>query len=824
MKRLYSILFATLLAVAVMAVPAMRFTRQVQQPDGTSLTIKLVGDEFFSYYATLDGIPVVEQQTGGYVYARCKEGRFEATTKLAHDAQLRDVSEQMLTAGIKSLPIEMGEEAKAIRRGVNEETMSRAAGPNRAPNRVRHTGNKQGLIILVQYPDQPMVHTQEEFDEQINESGYNKNGHIGSLSDFFHDQSYGQLSVDFDVVGPYTVSHNLAYYGAHTESSNDCKQGELISEAVHLAHADGVDYSRYDWNGDGYVDQVFVIYAGYAEAQGGAPETIWPHKWSLYAAYYYGRGGKGTIQYDGKYIDTYACSSELFGYRGTKLAGIGTAAHEFSHCFGLPDFYDTRNVPEDQLAPGMLGWSLMDSGCYKQNSDVPTGYTAYERWYCGWMDLKELDDPCHVNGMKHLVDTPEAYIIYNQKNRNEYYILENHQPNATVSNYRNWDAGLEGHGMLVLHADYSSTRWSGNTVNTDPARQRMTFVPADNKIAYSAATLYPGTRKNTSLTNDTQPAATLYSANTDGAKFLSRPIENIREENGLISFKFNGGTRIEVPDMGDPSNVTATGFMAHWTEVDNATSYTLQLKEKGANDQLLLINQDFTTNPALTSEGRFDAAADVATIMGEEGWTAKRIYTGVNRLCISSSTQTGYLQSPLYNAPYDGVVTVNVGYQRYKTNTSALKVQLVDEAGNNMAEAVIDPTIKDGVDRLIFTDVNQNFRVNITTSGKQVYLTSLNCLTAVEPIQVEGVKQTSYTFDGLTPGTEYCVRVRAYVGEDFSQWSDYMDVKLNGETAIDAVAGDEQHAHDLIFNLSGQRVGRAQKGIHIVGDKKVLVK
>lgn len=818
MKRLFSILFATLFSVAVMAVPAMRFTRQVQQPDGTTLTIKLVGDELFSYYATVDGVPVKQQQDGSYVYARCEAGHFIPTTTLAHDLALRSVGEQAVASSILATPITRSAEAEKIAEANTARRARRASsGPNHIGTSGNFKGEKRGIIILVEYPDRQMVYTREDFDEQMNANNYNKNGHIGSLADYFYDQSYGQLSIDFDVVGPYMLPHEMAYYGAHKGESNDSHAGQMVVDAIHLAD-DDVDFSNYDWTGNRQVDQVFVVFAGYAEAQGGAPETIWPHEWNLYSAYYSGSSSEGSIYTDGVWIDTYACSSELAFAAGTNLAGIGTAAHEFSHCLGIPDFYDARYSG----GIGMTDWSVMDNGSYKKNGNIPAAYTSYERWFCGWLEPTVLDEPCWVKGMKHLVASPEAYVIYNQKTKNEYYMLENHQATGDTGDYRNWDTGIPGHGMLVLHVDYNSQKWSSNNVNTDASHQRMTFIPADGRMAATSGTLYPGTRRNSALTNTSTPAAKLFNKNTDGSNFMNRPIENISETGGLITFKFYGGTRITVPEMTDPTDVSAAGFTAHWSEVENATSYTLQLKEKESNDQQTLFEQDFTTNPALTAEGKFDAAADVNTFMGEEGWTAKRIYTAVNRLCISSSTQTGYLRSPLYEAPYDGIVTVNVGYQRYKTNTSTLKVQILDEEGGILSEAIIDPTIKDGVEKLSFTDINQNFSINLTTSGKQVYLTSLSAQIAVTPMQVEGLTQASHTFEGLTPGTVYSIRVRAHVGQDFSFWSEYADVELLGETAISAPTSNETQK-GVWYNLSGQRVASPQRGVYIRNNQKVLL-
>lgn len=750
----------------------MRFTRQVQQPDGSTLTIKLVGDELFSYYATVDGVPVKKQQDGSYVYARCQAGHFIPTTALAHDLALRSVGEQALASSILATPIVRSEKAEEIALGNTSRRARRApSSPNQVGTSSNHKGEKKGIIILVNFPDKQMVYSREDFDAQMNQNNYNKNGHIGSLADYFYDQSYGQLSIEFDVVGPYTVSQEMAYYGAHTDNDNDSHPGQMVAEAIHLADKD-VDYSRYDWDGDGMVDQVFVIYAGYAEAQGGPDDTIWPHEWSLYAAYYYGSSNEGSIRTDGVVIDTYACSSELASYRGASMAGIGTAAHEFSHCMGLPDFYDT----DYSGGIGMDEWSLMCSGSYNSNACVPAPYTSYERWFSGWMEPVELDDPCWVKEMKHIVTTPEAYIIYNQRNRNEYYMLENHQRTGSTGEYRNWDRGLSGHGMLVMHIDYNSQRWQNNKVNDDPTHQRFTFISADGKNQSSAATPYPGTRNNHALTNTTTPAAKLFNKNLDGTNFLNRPIEDITEANGMINFKFNGGMRITSPEMHEAIAVTDTSFTIQWDAISGAESYDLELKDMTSTEQKPVLKEDLANNPLLTKGGTL-IASKINDYLESGGWTATRVYTGVGSLCLGQFAASGVLQSALQTAPSDGQLTLKVGLKTYGSKANPIKVSLLSEQESVLFEQELTPTSESTVHTMTCEKINEPYFIRLE-SAKQVYLTYVEVLALPDPLLISDVTDTKYTFTGLTPATTYAYRARSVTNGTKSEWSDYEEVTL----------------------------------------------
>lgn len=727
MKRIYSLLICAFIAVSAFAIPAMKGFRTVKQPDGTELRIQLIGDEFFSYHATADGIPVMETLTGAYVYAKIIDGVTMPTATLAHEEALRQNDEVLLVSELKKQKITPSAETIKIREENNLHTLNRANN-YRTQAETAIEGQKNCLIILVQYPDKKMTHTLGEFKDMMTTPNYNKNNHIGSLSDFFYDQSYGKLSVNFDVVGPFTTEHELAYYGKHTKTENDTLAGALISEAVHYAHNAGVNFAKYDWTGNGEVDQVFVIYAGYAEAQGGKPETIWPHKWNLSSAAYFKRGGTGRIKYDGVWIDTYACSSELRYASGNNICGIGTAAHEFSHCLGLPDLYDT----DYSGGTGMNTWSLMDSGGYRADGDVPTPYTAQERAYIGWMDLIELDNPMKVTNMPSIVAEPTAYVLYNEGKRSEYYILENHQQQLSGIEFHNWDISAPGHGMLITHVDFDANIWRNNKPNDDPNHQRCFFIPADgNSKTASAGSLYPGSKKNTSLTNTSTPAAVTYYANKDGKKFMNRPIESITEHNGLIDFIFDGGVYVPTPYVLDATDVTKTGFTANWTGVAEAESYILEVTERG--DASLLFAEDFTTNEKfdVTADGTEDIGSKLDQYFDNAGWKGTNLFVSPKKLRLGKGATAGSLTSPTFKAPTDGIVKIEVGLIPVTLSTARVAISVMDGNGAVMATDTIKPDSKRHT--IEFTDITKNFSIKFATDKNRACIDYIAGYTAPEP-------------------------------------------------------------------------------------------
>ena len=416
-------------------------------------------------------------------------------------------------------------------------------------------GKKKGLIILVNYPDgksaqfQP-EHTRELLQEVANGKNYtNKEfGFTGSVADYFRSQSLGKLDIEFDVVGPYMLGHKRWYYGTNQGVLRDTKAGEMIAEAVLAADAD-VNYADYDWDGDGEVDQVFVLYAGLGEHDGGAATTIWPHESKLSASDY-----RKAINLDGVKIDTYACSSEL--QRGGTICGIGTICHEFSHCLGFPDAYDPTKTRF-----GMGTWDLMDVGSFIDNGFTPSCYTGLERMIAGWQNAKVLANDTIVNNMGPISEGGEFFIVYNEGYKNEFYILENHQNVG-------WDAKRKGTGLLVNYVDYDERVWTGMAPNANGDYARYTIICADgyNYDEYPDDNCFPYGSVN-SLTDNSEPAATLNHANVNGKKLMGKPITDIhRNADGTMGFTFK--REVELSNTPNPwDNLIVDGI----AEVNAAT-------------------------------------------------------------------------------------------------------------------------------------------------------------------------------------------------------------------------------------------------------------
>ncbi len=538
MKKILLFLIMLLVVVNTSAVPAKRVWRSYVQSDGSCIELMLVGDENLHYYITRDEVPVVEEDEQ-FCYAKAVGFAIKSTGVMAHEPQDRSSAEKAHLSTIS--------EMESVREYVSIKGVRRNDGVLKMPaineaSRPAFTGSKKGLIILANFSDKKFydyqesdggMATWERYDALANLEGYTNEtyGAIGSVHDYYYDQSYGLFDLTFDVIGPINLDKDYSYYGSNA-GGDDLHSPEMILECCQKVDS-LVDFNDYDWNGDGVVEEVFVLYAGYGEATGGSKLTIWPHMWQLSLAAMSNSNIPYPVKFDNVVIDVYACSNELYDSRGTTEIGLGVICHEFSHCLGLPDLYDTSYAGNF----GMGNWDILDNGSYNGPLGigwVPAGYSSYERNYAGWMKYTELKGHRRVVNQKPLNEHGNAYIIYNEAYKNEYYILENR-------NQTGWDEYLPGSGLLIIHVDYDKKLWDNNMVNTigkGNNHQRLTCFHASNSTR-GGNEAYPY-KSNDCLTDYSKPAATLYHANIDGTKLMHKPITEITRDpmTGNISFLF----------------------------------------------------------------------------------------------------------------------------------------------------------------------------------------------------------------------------------------------------------------------------------------------
>lgn len=546
-KALLSIL-ASGLALTVLAIPAKPGLVKFTQPDGSQVEIQIVGDEFGHVAYSSDGLVVLD------VDGRLEYARFDATGKampsgkvvafkpiaalekkeLQSSAQVEKWLDMVKTNRETRLAM------KAARRndvggGIGTRTDSSPADDEdddepadtisdgrvvplnfgRCDSTFPVLGEQKGLVVLVEYEDVGFTFGDYDyFSRMLNEEGFSDFGSLGSCRDWFIENSNGQFRPEFDVYGPVKLPNKRSFYGGNDSMGNDKNPEKMAIHALDILD-DEVDFTQYDRDGDGKIDNVFIFYAGKGEHDSNVSNAVWPHSWDVTAA-----DSDSTYFYDGVQLDHYACTCEYpSGYQ--RPDGIGTFIHEFSHVMGLPDLYVTTYT--SGFTPGPF--SVLDYGPYNNDRLTPPNYSSYEKCALGWIDMIPIEEEGPVE-LPNFSESNVAYVLPTER-ENEFYFFENRQQ---IGN----DEFIPYHGMLVWRIDYSKVYWDMNTVNNTSSHQRVDLIEADNKKTEGTrdGDPYPGTSGNTELSFDSKPQLTSWNK-----KALAFDIKNIEETvDGHIRF------------------------------------------------------------------------------------------------------------------------------------------------------------------------------------------------------------------------------------------------------------------------------------------------
>lgn len=555
---------AILSPLSALAIPAKPESVVMTMPDGSQITVTVHGDENFHYYKSTEGHILVADADGYLCYATESGKRLTSSGVRAHRAELRTADEKAYLQAMNDATV------RNIHSAISAQSESAARKPMAGGQftdlftAYPTLGSPRALVLLVEFPDQKFITPEplSAFTDLMTLPGYNYNGATGSARDYFVENSRGLFTPEFDVYGPVMLPHDMAYYGRESGFLHDINPYQMVADACQLAD-DQIDFSIYDEDHDGLVDNVFVFYAGYGQNSGAPSHTIWPHAANIWTY------GNIKLILDGVQIGNYACTNEIQGTEGSVRTGIGTFCHEFSHVLGLPDLYATDG--SSSFTPGHF--ELMDVGPYLNNGNTPPFMSVYDRACLKWINPREINSGETVVLKSFLDKQSEAddeALLITTVSDNEYYLLENRQQSG-------WDAFIPGHGMLVWHIDFDASLWQNNAVNSVTKSQhlRVDIVEADGMATHNtwAGDPFPGSSNVTSFTDNTTP-----SMRTWTNVRVDKPLTNIREQDGVVSFDFmGGGERIEAVTALEASELSPLSFQANWTGRSEIVDYEIDL-------------------------------------------------------------------------------------------------------------------------------------------------------------------------------------------------------------------------------------------------------
>lgn len=624
-KSLLSIFTLCLLTVSLIvnqavAVPAYPGLIQYKQANGKTVTIQLKGDEKVKWALTEDGYTLMMNSKGNYEYAiQNEKGDLTLSGVEVSNAKSRTDVEKNLLAKVEKGLYYSGSQL-SLMKSIWE--IKSAEGQKAFPT----TGNRKLVCILMGFKDKAFTKTQAEFNNLFNQVGYNTGGATGSVKDFYNENSWNQFNLTVDVFGPYTASQNMSYYGANDASGNDANPRALVTEAVTLADA-SANYANYDNDGDGTVDGVYIIYAGYGEEAGASTSAIWAHAWSI-----------SPVTKDGKTISKYSCSAELRGSSGTTITSIGVICHEFGHVLGAPDYYDTNYSTGGQFE-GTGKWDMMASGSWNNNGVTPAHHNAYTKVKVyGWATATVLSSAANVT-VNPVIGNQSFYQI-NSTTSGEYWIMENRQQTG-------FDAYIPGHGLMVyhVHSTVASASSSNNINATYPQKMYPVCANATSNPGTTAATYgtingagcpFPGSGAKTSFTDATTPNMKSW-AGANTAKPMTSIAENATSK--VITFSFMGGS-----SSGTAPSATTVAASAIGT-----TSVTLN-GQVNANNATTTVSFEWGTTTSLgntlTASPSSVSGTTATNVTGSlTGLTANTTYYYRVKAVNASGTTTGSTMS-----------------------------------------------------------------------------------------------------------------------------------------------------------------------------------
>lgn len=586
MRRLSLALVAMLFGIAtIYSRPAYRGTTRVAQPDGSTVTIRLVGDEYLHYNTTEDGYSLVRCGDGSYVYASMDaDGQLTPTKLLAHDADERTNEECRYVERVGRLKPQLTEQMAQMR---NRNQSSRARTLSQRREAYYDYSSFRGLVLLVEYNDCPFRYRDYAavMDGMINDDNYTGTSRTnftysgmsvrctGSMRDYYRDNSGGMFVPTFDVVGPVKVNRSQ-YYVRSTRNAT-----QLMIEACTAADS-LVNFRDYDVDGDGVVDMIYFIFSGLGSyIEGNDSRLLWPHQYDI--------SYERNVSKDGVRLGRYACSTELFGSaEWSVLEGIGTMTHEFSHVLGLPDFYDTGNQYDGEcVTPD--SWSVMANGADYNYGRTPCNLSLFERYALGFATPQVITEPSmlrldalHTSNSGYRLNTPV---------KNEFFIIENRQRSK-------WDAELPGHGMLIFRVDSTNAAaWNyNNTVNDNPDHPyyellRAGGVKSDSYSvsAGSASDPFPGTKKVKIINNETSPNLKTWAGKSSLLGF-----RDIKEHGGVITFEAYNVNILTSISFESDSCAISVGNTLQLTTIRDPESAPYTLSFSSDNETVAEVNDE----------------------------------------------------------------------------------------------------------------------------------------------------------------------------------------------------------------------------------------
>ena len=568
---LASLIIALLPVSVAQAAPVCGEEFAVKQPDGTPLQVRIWGDEFYQVVESLDGYTLIRDPDSTFIcYAGLSADESELISTGVAVGQ-GDPAAMGLTPHLRITPAVAAKQAnlartqKAMQESVQSATMAAVSSPAPLP-----VGVIQGIVLLVDFSDDPATITPTVISNFCNQIGYSGYSNNGSVRDYFYSVSGGALTyTNYVPTVYYRAAQPKSYYDNPLEAAGS-KAQILILEALNDMKTHGFDFSPYDANHDGYIDAINCFYAGTC----GSPWAmgLWPHSGGVYG---FSDDGVASARYQITNI-------------GASLT-LRTFCHENGHMvMSWPDLYDYGYESR-----GVGNFCLM---CYGGSNTNPVQPCAYLRAMAGWVTPTALTTP--QTGLSASAATRNVFKYVNPSLATEYYLIENRQQSGR-------DTALPANGLAIWHVDEHGS--NDNEQRTAAQHYECTLVQADNLWHMES-------NANLGDANDLWKAPTYTTcgpATTPSTAWWSGTASNLRissisTSGATMTFDFtasggSGGTPAAMTSPTNGATLSGSSQTFQWSAGTNVTQYRLWVGTVlGSTD---LYNQSTGTTQQATVTG-----------------------------------------------------------------------------------------------------------------------------------------------------------------------------------------------------------------------------
>jgi len=528
------------------------------QPDGTQFQARLYGDEWLHWYETDDRYTIVRRLDGYWVFAaKSSDGNLIPSNAVV---------------GVNQPPF-----PKHLRPSQSLK-VARSDGlhfPSSQITQISILDTARVVVILIEFTDTGVgegsagPHTSAYFGDA--DSGLVFGSVAGTMGHYYNEVSYDQFAIGGVVANNtwHLSDNSMAYYGADCNPGNcpalagrnldNCNVciSELAREAVQKADAAGFDFSPYDADFDGVVDHVVIVHAGHDQAESGAPNDIWSHRYGIVPG----------EPVDGVEVWAYTMLSEH--------DAMSVFAHEFMHDLGAPDLYDRDSA--NTLPVG--DWCLMSTFVKSDSPPHICGLLKYDLnanfqdGIVGWASVSQLvvEGVHTVSGVAS--NQSGSVYITPSFSSNEFFIVENRQQTGA------YDVSVPESGIIFTHIDADFVDGGGRIANEGPPTymdygawiERPGGAGTSDNAAYS---LDDG---ETEFTPSTVPSTDSNDGQATGLGFT-----RISSEGPTMTFKYSTPPVFTDATSG-PLGDTGAGFGVAWGDYDGDTDLDVYLSNGSAN-------------------------------------------------------------------------------------------------------------------------------------------------------------------------------------------------------------------------------------------------